>query len=391
MIYVGIDVAKDKHDCFITNSDGEVLFKAFTITNNLEGFNELYQKIESVMDDVTKVKVGLEATGHYSYNLLGYLIDKGLPAYVINPLHTNLYRKSLSLRQTKTDKVDARTIASMLMSDVNLKSYSDISYHNEELKSLTRYRFDKVKERAKLKTSVTRLICILFPELEKLVPTLHMASIYAMLSEFPGAKHVANAHLTKITTLLSKASKGRYAKASAIMFRDAARSSIGSYMPAKSLELKHTIKLIQELDSEIDEIENEIKTIMDEINSPILSIPGINYRMGAMIIAEIGDFNRFDSPDKILAYAGFSPSTYQSGQLDGAYSHMEKRGSRYLRYALYNAAKYVCLWDPTFAAYLAKKRAEGKHYNVAISHVVKKLVRVIYHLEKSNQQYIKAV
>ena len=171
------------------------------------------------------------------YNLLGYLIDKGLPTYVINPLHTNLYRKSLSLRQTKTDKVDARTIASMLMSDVNLKSYSDTFYHNEELKSLTRYRFD--------------------------------------------------------------------------------------------------------------------------------------------------------SPDKILAYAGFSPSTYQSGQLDGAYAHMEKRGSRYLRYALYNATKYVCHWDPTFAAYLAKKRAEGKHYNVAISHAVKKLVRVIYHLEKTKQQYIK--
>ena len=151
-------------------------------------------------------------------------------------------------------------------------------------------------------------------------------------------------------------------------------------MPAKSLELKHTIKLIQELDSEIDEIENEIKIIMDEIN----------YRMGAMIIAEIGDFNRLDSPDKILAYAGFSPSTYQSGQLDGAYAHMEKRGSRYLRYALYNAAKYVCHWDPTFSQYLAKKRAEGKHYNVAISHAVKKLIRVIYHLEKSNQQYIKA-
>ena len=386
MIYVGIDVAKDKHDCFITNSDGEVLFKAFTITNNLDGFNDLYQKIETVMKDITKVKVGLEATGHYSYNLLGYLIDKGLPTYVINPLHTNLYRKSLSLRQTKTDKVDARTIASILMSDVNLKSYSDISYHNEELKSLTRYRFDKVKERAKLKSSVSRLICILFPELEKLVPTLHMASVYALLSEFPGAKQVANAHLTRLTNLLSEASKGRYSKDTAITFRDAARTSIGSNMPAKSLELKHTIKLIKELDSEID----EIKIIMDEINSPILSIPGINYRMGAMIIAEIGDFSRFDSPDKILAYAGFSPSTYQSGHLYGAYAHMEKRGSRYLRYALYNAAKYVCHRDPTFTAYLAKKRAEGKHYNVAISHAVKKLIRVIYHLEKTNQQYIKA-
>ena len=390
MIYVGIDVAKDKHDCFITNSDGEVLFKAFTITNNLDGFNDLYQKIESVMEDVSKVKVGLEATGHYSYNLLGYLIDKGLTTYVINPLHTNLYRKSLSLRQTKTDKVDARTIATMLMSDVNLKPYSDTYYHNEELKSLTRYRFDKVKERAKLKTSVSRLVCILFPELEKLVPTLHMASIYAMLSEFPGATHVASAHLTRLSNLLYETSKGHYDKDTAIAFREAARNSIGSNMPAKSLELRHTIRLIKELNAEIDEIENEIKIIMDKINSPILSIPGINYRMGAMIIAEIGDFNRFDSPDKILAYAGLSPSTYQSGQLDSAYAHMEKRGSRYLRYALYNAAKYVCLWDPTFAAYLAKKRSEGKHYNVAISHAVKKLVRVIYHLEKSNQQYIKA-
>ena len=391
MIYVGIDVAKDKHDCFITNSDGEVLFKSFTIANNLDGFKDLYQKIESVMEDTTKVKVGLEATGHYSFNLLGYLIDKGLPTFVINPLHTNLYRKSLSLRQTKTDKVDARTIASMLMSDVNLKSYSDTSYHNEELKSLTRYRFDKVKERAQLKQSVTRLVCILFPELEKMVPNLHMSSIYAMLSEFPGAKQIASAHLTKLSNLLETVSKGQYGKDTAIHFRGAARVSIGSTMPAKSLELKHTIKLIGELDTEIAEIEAEIKTIMDKINSPILSIPGISYRMGAMIIAEIGDFNRFDSPDKILAYAGFSPSTYQSGKLDNAYAHIEKRGSRYLRYALYNATKYVCHWDPTFAAYLTKKRSEGKHYNVAISHAVKKLVRVIYHLEKTKQQYITTI
>lgn len=390
MIYVGIDIAKDKHDCFITNSDGETLYKPFTISNNREGYEELYSKICSSTGDISKVKVGLEATGHYSYNLLGFLVDKGLATFVINPLHTNLYRKSLSLKQTKTDKVDARTIASMLMSDVNLKSYSDTSYHNEELKSLTRYRFDKVKERAKLKTSVSRLALILFPELEKMVPTLHMASVYALLSEFPGASNVASAHLTRLTNLLETASKGRYSKDTAILFREAARSSIGSNMPAKSLELKHTIKLIQELDTEIEEIEKEIKIIMDEINSPILSIPGINYRMGAMIIAEIGDFSRFDSPDKILAYAGLSPSTYQSGQLDSAYSHMEKRGSRYLRYALFNAAKFVCHWDPTFAAYLAKKRAEGKHYNVAISHAAKKLVRVIYQLEKSGQAYIKA-
>ena len=389
MIFVGIDVAKDKHDCFITNSDGEVLFQSFTIANNLFGFDDLYQKVVSVMENVSKVKVGLEATGHYSYNLLGYLFDKGFPTYIINPLHTNLYRKSLSLRQTKTDKVDARTIASMLMSDGNLKSYSDTSYHNEELKSLTRYRFDKGKERSALKVSISRLVCILFPELEKLVPVLHCSSVYSMLYEFPGAKQVAAAHLTRLSNLLDKASKGHYKKDTAITFREAARNSIGSNMPAKSLELKHTIRLIRELDSEIDEIENEIKVIMDRISSPILSIPGISYRMGAMIIAEIGDFTRFDSPDKILAYAGLSPSTYQSGQMDNSHARMEKRGSKYLRYALFNATIYVCTWDPTFKTYLAKKRSEGKHYYVAVSHAAKKLVRVIYQLEKSRQTYQK--
>ena len=390
MILVGIDVAKDKHDCFIMNSDGEILAKAFTFPNNLEGFNYLYEKIRSVSKPKDKIKVGLEATGHYSYNLLGFLLNKGLPTFVINPLHTNLYRKSLSLRKTKTDKVDSKTIAMMLMSDVSLKPYSDTSYHNEELKSLSRYRFTKVQERAKLKTSVSRLVQILFPELEKLVATLHMASIYRLLEEYPGASHIANAHLTKLTNLLIESSKGHYNRDTAIKFRDIARNSIGSIMPAKSLELKHTIKLIRELSNEINEVDTEIKKIMDSIASPITTIPGIGYSMGAMIISEIGDFSRFSSPDKILAYAGLSPSTYQSGKLDNCYSHMEKRGSRYLRYALFNVAQKVCIWDNTFSEYLSKKRAEGKHYYVAISHAVKKLVRVIFHLERTGQTYLKA-
>ena len=387
MICVGIDVAKDKHDCFILSSEGEVLADVFTIPNNNEGFATLLQTLRSCSAPTDKIMVGLEATGHYSYNILGFLLDCGLPTYVINPLHTNLYRKSLSLRKTKTDRVDARTIATMLMSDLDLKSYTDTSYHNEELKSLTRYRFDKVHERAKLKQAVSRLVTILFPELEKVVPSLHMVSIYTLLSEFPGASQIASAHLTHLKTILSDASRGRYDRDKAVEIRDAARNSIGSVIPAKSLELKHTIRLIRELDAEIKEIENEINSIMDKVHSPITTIPGIGTRMGAMILAEVGDFNNFDSADKILAYAGMSPSTYQSGQLISSYSHMEKRGSKYLRYAIFNATKYVCIWDPTFAAYLAKKRAEGKHYNIAISHAAKKLVRLIYAMERSGQPY----
>lgn len=390
MVYVGIDVAKDKHDCYIVNSDGEVLAEVFTISNDQDGFSLLFQRLQSAAPDLSNVKVGLEATGHYSYNILGFLLDKGLTTYVINPLHTNLFRKSTSLRRTKTDRVDARVIAAMMMSDVVLTSYTATSYHNEELKSLTRYRFEKVRERARLKLSVSRLVNILFPELEKLVPSLHMQTVYALLSELPGAKQIASCHLTHLKALLADASKGRYGREKAIEIRDAAQRSIGSAMKMKSMELQHTIRLIRELDAEISEIETAIQEIMDEMAPPILTIPGISYRMGAMILAEIGDFSRFYSPDKILAYAGLSPSTYQSGKLANAYPHMEKRGSRYLRYALFNATRFVCNWDPSFAAYLAKKLAEGKHYYVAISHAAKKLVRLIFALMKSGKPYCPA-
>ena len=234
----------------------------------------------------------------------------------------------------------------MLITDKTLKPYTSSSYHNEELKSLTRYRFTKVQERSKLKTSVSRLVNILFPELETLVPSLHLASIYALLSELPGASYIAECHLTHLTNLLKSASRGRYGRDKAILIRDTARNSIGLDSASKSMELKHTIHLIEEMSKEIREIEQAIKKAMLSISSTIMSIPGISYRMGAMIIAEIGDFNRFENADQILAYAGLSPSTYQSGQLTSSHSQMEKRGSKYLRYALFNAAKYVCNWDP---------------------------------------------
>ncbi len=387
MFYVGIDVAKDKHDCCILGSDGEMIFSPFTIPNTLYGLDELYERICSLTDDVSEIKVGLEATGHYHLNLLRSLLDNGLPSFVINPLHTNLFRKGLSLRKTKTDKVDAASIAMMLLTDKTLKPYSETSYHNEELKSLTRYRFDKVQERSRLKVSVSRLVSILFPELEKMVPTLHMSSIYALLSEFPGASHIASAHLTHLKHLLYNASKGHYGRDIAISIRDAASSSIGTAIPSKSMELKHTIHLIQVISAEIDEIEAAINEIMNSLNSPITTIPGLKNRMGAMILAEVGDFSRFDSADQILAYAGLSPSTYQSGQLTSSHSRMEKRGSRYLRYALFNATQYVCIWDPTFKAYLAKKRSEGKHYYVAVSHAAKKLVRLIYRMQQTGEAY----
>ena len=387
MIYAGIDVAKDKHICLVTDSDGAVLFEPFVIENNHTGFNEFFQRLTGCSEDLSTIKVGLEATGHFSDNLIEFLITKGLPTTVINPLHTSLYGKSLSFRKTKTDKVDARSIATLLRTE-RLAPYSQSSYQIRELKSLTRYRFSLVQDRARLKGSYARLCVILFPELEKLVPSLHIVSVYALLSEFPNAKAIADCHLTRLTNLLRAASKGHYGRSKAVEIRDAAKASIGSYSDVKSLELQQTIQLIQVMDAQIEQIEAKINPIVDAFQSPIMSIPGISYRMAAIIIAETENFTDFGSAEQVLAFAGLEPSVYQSGQITSTHAKMVKRGSKYLRYALFNAAKYVCHWEPTFNDYLAKKRGEGKAYNVAVSHSAKKLTRVIFHLVKTNKAFV---
>ena len=164
MIYAGIDVAKDKHDCYIISSDGEVLEDHFTFPNNQEGFDSFLSLLKSFSTSIKNVEVGLEATGHYSNNILEFLHSNGLLVFVLNPLSTNLYRKGQSLRKTKTDKSDARFITMMLMTE-HLKPYSPVSYHIRELKSLSRHRFRLIHERSKFKTSYSRMINIIFPEL----------------------------------------------------------------------------------------------------------------------------------------------------------------------------------------------------------------------------------
>ena len=386
MLYVGIDVAKDKHDCFAMNSDGEILIENLTITNDAFGFQTLFNLLMNFSNSLDNIKVGLEATGHYSDNILNFLSNKGFRIYLINPLHTSLYRKGQSLRKTKTDKLDARVITTMLISE-NLKPYIPVSYHISELKSLTRHRFRLIKEISKFKVSLSRLVTIVFPEFPQIVSSLYHKSSLALLYELPSAKKISECNLTHLSNLLANNSKGKFKKEKAIEIRDLARKSIGSTSESVAFELRQMICIIQFFQQQIDDIEKRIKFILNEIDSPILSIPGISYALGASILAEIGDISRFDSPSKLLAFAGLDPSTYQSGKFFSTHAVMVKRGSKYLRYSLIQAARLVCTFDPTFNEFKHKKLSEGKHFMVVMGHVSKKLVRVIYYLLQSNNTY----
>ena len=386
MIYVGIDVAKDKHDCFAMNTDGEILIEKLTITNNLDGFETLYNSLMNLSNSLDNIKVGLEATGHYSNNILNFLTEKGFNIYLINPLQTNLYVKGQSLRKTKTDKLDAHIIATMLISN-NLKPYIPVSYHISELKSLTRHRFRLVKENSKFKTSLVRLVDIAFPELPKIVSSVSQKSCLALLYELPSARKIAECNLTHLTHLLADNSNKKFNRDKAIQIRELARKSIGLNSDSVSFELRQTISIIQFIQEQLDDVEKRIKEILKEINSPILTIPGISFKTAGSILAEIGDISRFDSPAKLLAFAGLDPSMYQSGKFFSTHSVMVKRGSKYLRFALMTAARMVCQNDATFNEFKDRKMAEGKHYMVTMGHVAKKLVRVIYYLLKTNNIY----
>ncbi|MBF8438216.1 IS110 family transposase [Halanaerobiaceae bacterium Z-7014] len=389
MLFVGIDISKSNHSCYIIDSEGTIYENNLQILNNLQGFKTLSQKIHSIcqIHNYKNVKIGLESTGHYSTNITNYLYSEGFEVIIFNPIITNNKRKGNTLRKTKTDKTDAKVIATMLFTDRS-KSYSPISYQIIELKSLTRYRHRMVKQRSKFKLSYTRLITIIFPELADHVSTVHQKSIQKLFFEFPTAKAIASCHLTKLTNLLKKNSKGKYLKDKAIELKELASKSIGSSNRATAFELQQTIKFIQFLNSEINIIDQKIKDLVDEIKTPLITIPGIGYTLAATIIAEIGDINRFSKPSKLLAFSGLDPSVYQSGKYDASHTMMVKRGSKYLRWAILQAARTVTMRDKTFKDYLNKKLSEGKHYFVALSHVGKKLIRVIFYLLKKNIDFV---
>ncbi|QOR37025.1 IS110 family transposase [Clostridium sp. 'deep sea'] len=380
MIYVGIDVASTKHDCFIVNSEGEVIEEVFTIANNKAGFEKLLSKIPKV--NKSKIKIGLESTGHYSNNIRNYLYEKGFNLVVLNPLSTNLYRKAQTLRKTKTDKIDAKMIAKILHTEDH-KPYTPISYHINEIKSLTRIRTRWVKICSSHKISITRILSCTFPELKQNFPSIHQKSMYEALKEYPSAESLKNAHLTKLTNILTKNSNGKYTKDTAIKIKKLAQNSIGVVCKSHEMDLVYSIEEVQACQKRIKNIEQEIKGMMTGLDSPILSIPGISIVYGSIILSEIGSIHNFSSPSKLLAYAGLDPSTKQSGKFKGN-GKMVKRGSTYLRAALISAARSVAMYDSVFKDYLNKKLNEGKHYFVALSHVARKLIRVIYHLLRNN-------
>lgn len=385
MYYIGFDIAKENHYASVANSQGEVVIQAFLVKNSLNGFNYFLTILEEHNIEISNCLVGMESTGHYGENLINFLHNKGFKIGIINPIQTDALRNS-NIRKTKTDKIDTYLIIQSLI----LKHYAPFVSKDVkvlELRSLCRHRDDILKYRSKLKVRLVAYVDQLFPELNLIFNSIHQKSCYALLSKYSDPKVISTTRIDALTNLLYKASKGHFGLEKANKLKELAKSSIGINNSSLSIQIKHSIKQIELLDEQINEIDLKIKEIMDEIGSVILSIPGISYTLGSIIISEIGNIEKFSSPTKLLAYAGLDPSVKQSGNFNATIVKMSKRGSKLLRYALLRASGLIIWNSETYNAYYNRKLSQGKSHNNVVCHIGHKLVRVIFHLLKENIEF----
>ena len=384
-IYVGIDIAKLNHFAAAISSDGEIIIEPFKFTNDADGFQLLVSKLESF--DKNSLIIGLESTAHYGDNLVRYLVTELYQVCVLNPIKTCQMRKN-NVRKTKTDKVDTYVIAKTLMMQDNLRFVSFFDLDMMDLKALGRFRQKTIKQRTRLKIQLTTYVDQVFPEIQYFFKSgLHQHAVYALLKEAPSPKEIASMHMTHLANLLKVNSHGHFTKEQAKELRVLAQKSVGVNDSSLSIQITHTIEQIELLDSQLFHTELEMANLVTCLHSVIMTIPGIGFVNGGLILGEIGDIHRFSEPKKLLAFAGLDPSVHQSGNFQAKKTRMSKRGSRVLRYALMNAAHNVVKNNTTFKDYYDSKKAEGRsHYN-ALGHCAGKLVRVIWKMLTDNVEF----
>jgi transposase len=385
MYYCGIDIAKRKHDAVILDENGKTVGKSIKIENTASGFSELLTKLQALDQTVT---LGLEATGHYWLALYETFSHADFDIVVMNPLQVAAYRRS-GIRKVKNDRKDAWWIADYLRI-ANLPITDRQMPVLLQLRELSRFRYALTDQVSDLKRKIISILDRVFPEYETLFSDVFIKSSRALLQEAATAEEIANFDLAELAQILSSASRGRFGQEKAERIQTAARHSIGVSFLASAAQVEMNC-LLQQMDlllDQIDGLDQSIAILMQQIPQFITSIPGVGPVTGAAILSEIGDIQRFETSEQLVAYAGIDPSVYETGQFKASQAHMSKRGSPHLRHALWQAASMTIFYDPQLKAYYQMKRDEGKHHNTAVGAVCRKLLARIFIILKENRPYI---
>ena len=387
MFIVGIDIAKFNHEAIIIDSKGKIIRKAFPFKNTSEGFEILLSELNSVSNNISDFTIAMESTSHYWIPLYSALLRNDFNVIVINPIQSDALR-NLYIRQIKSDAHDCYVIAEV----IRFGHYSEQPIQSTEyyeLRELCRERTFIVDMCADLKKKVIALLDQVFPEYQSLFSDIFGFTSTELLINCCTPEDLINISLEDLTKLISKVSKNKFREAKAKEIKEAARTSLGITLGVNSFKMliKQHTEHVKFMKKQIEEIDEKIFELFSNFECYITTIPGIGPVLGATIFSEIGDISRFASSSKLAAFAGIDPTIKQSGEYSSTKNHMSKRGSPYLRRAIWQAAIRAAMYEPNLKEFLAKKKLEGKPYMNSIGHVTRKLTNIIYAVMRDNKPY----
>lgn len=390
VFYVGIDIAKNKHEASVIDADGKPLLESISFSNSKQGCEKLLTLFERLDVSKDSVLIGMEATGHYWLSVHAFFFELGYDVKVINPIQSEAFRK-MYIRQTKNDSKDAFIIAQIM----RFGQFSATKLSEERivaLRQLSRYRLALVDSCGDCKRRIIALLDQVFPEYDRLFSDTFGVTSKEILLKYPTPEDMLAVSTRKLATLLAKSSRGRFGEEKAEQLKNAAADSFGVSFAkdAFSFQIQQLMEQILFLEKQVAELELKISALLEQMDSFITTIPGIGETLGAIILSEIGDIYRFDSPGKLVAFAGLDVKVNQSGEFTGTKTKISKRGSPYLRRAIWLAASRAAFCDPILSEYYQSLRARGKHHLTAVGAVARKLCNIIFAILRENRPYLPA-
>lgn len=386
MYIVGIDIGKNHHEASIVSPEGKQIGRSLRFATTHKGADSLMSFIFKNIGNSPCV-FGMEATGHYWYPIYSFLKAKGYTIYVINPIQSDSLRK-MYIRQTKNDSIDSFLIAEV----IRFGQFGTTSMADENIlamRQLCRYRDSVISSRTEIKLRIGTIMEQIFPEYEKQFSSLWVSTSMGILEKYLTPENIENAPIDELFEIIKDKSHNRLTRAKAISIKEAAADTFGIKIAqdAFSFQLKQLIDRMNFLDKQIEALDCQILEYYEKFDCYLHTIPGIGMIAAATILAEIGDINRFKSSSALVAFAGIDPTVRQSGEFSSTHNHMSKRGSPYLRHAIFLAATTCYFHNSPLNAYYKKKRDQGKHHLTATGAVARKLTSVIYAVLRDSKPY----
>lgn len=386
MYIVGIDIGKNHHEASIVSPEGKQIGRSLRFATTHKGADSLMSFIFKNIGNSPCV-FGMEATGHYWYPIYSFLKSKGYTIYVINPIQSDSLRK-MYIRQTKNDSIDSFLIAEV----IRFGQFGTTSMADENIlamRQLCRYRDSVISSRTEIKLRIGTIMEQIFPEYEKQFSSLWVSTSMGILEKYLTPENIENAPIDELFEIIKDKSHNRLTRAKAISIKEAAADTFGIKIAqdAFSFQLKQLIDRMNFLDKQIEALDCQILEYYEKFDCYLHTIPGIGMIAAATILAEIGDINRFKSSSALVAFAGIDPTVRQSGEFSSTHNHMSKRGSPYLRHAIFLAATTCSFHNSPLNAYYKKKRDQGKHHLTATGAVARKLTSVIYAVLRDSKPY----